>query len=61
MTDEASSLIVKCKSQEELDQLVAKDMKAAVLHYSYAMPGWRDSQVRSALFRLVQSTMQSFM
>ncbi|KAF9982951.1 hypothetical protein BGZ65_002340 [Modicella reniformis] len=40
MTDqhETSSLIIECRSQEELDRIIAENMKAVVLYYSYAMP-----------------------
>ena len=33
-----SSIIVECKSQEQLDQLIAINRRVIVLYYSYAMP-----------------------
>ncbi|KAK3828529.1 MAG: hypothetical protein J3Q66DRAFT_363656 [Benniella sp.] len=33
-----SSIIVECKSQEQLDQILSQNRKAIVLYYSYAMP-----------------------
>ncbi|KAG0376314.1 hypothetical protein BGX24_007915 [Mortierella sp. AD032] len=38
MTNTPSSIIVECKSQEELDRLIAGTHKVIVLYYSYAMP-----------------------
>ncbi|KAF9919577.1 hypothetical protein FBU30_010792 [Linnemannia zychae] len=33
-----ASIIVECKTQEQLDQLIANNHKVIVLYYSYAMP-----------------------
>ncbi|KAF9091798.1 hypothetical protein BGX27_001963 [Mortierella sp. AM989] len=33
-----SSIVVECKSQEQLDSILANNRKAIVLYYSYAMP-----------------------
>lgn len=38
MTPKISSIIVTCKSQEELDEILASTRKVIVLYYSYAMP-----------------------
>ncbi|KAG0090307.1 hypothetical protein BGZ93_003037 [Podila epicladia] len=38
MTPNISSIIVNCKSQEELDEILANTKKVIVLYYSYAMP-----------------------
>ncbi|KAF9310298.1 hypothetical protein CPB97_006084 [Podila verticillata] len=38
MTPKISSIIVTCKSQEELDEILATTRKVIVLYYSYAMP-----------------------
>ncbi|KAF9966293.1 hypothetical protein BGZ70_002740 [Mortierella alpina] len=36
--DKVSSIIVECRSQEELDSLISSNRRAVVLFYSYAMP-----------------------
>ncbi|KAF9084700.1 hypothetical protein BGX29_008007 [Mortierella sp. GBA35] len=33
-----ASIIVECKSQEQLDQIIANNRRVIVLYYSYAMP-----------------------
>ncbi|KAF9397640.1 hypothetical protein BGX21_008646 [Mortierella sp. AD011] len=33
-----ASIIVECKSQEQLDQIISNNSKVIVLYYSYAMP-----------------------
>ncbi|KAG0238494.1 hypothetical protein BGX31_003258 [Mortierella sp. GBA43] len=33
-----ASIIVECKSQEELDRIISQNLKVVVLYYSYAMP-----------------------
>ncbi|KAF9991351.1 hypothetical protein BGZ80_003634 [Entomortierella chlamydospora] len=38
MTPQASSIIVDCRSQEELDIILSSNQKVIVLYYSYAMP-----------------------
>ncbi|KAF9197578.1 hypothetical protein BGZ49_001919 [Haplosporangium sp. Z 27] len=38
MSPQVSSIIVVCKSQEELDDILATSRKVIVLYYSYAMP-----------------------
>ncbi|KAG0035404.1 hypothetical protein BGZ82_005296 [Podila clonocystis] len=38
MTPKISSIIVTCKSQEELDEILSTVRKVIVLYYSYAMP-----------------------
>ncbi|KAF9572800.1 hypothetical protein EC968_009439 [Mortierella alpina] len=36
--EHVASIIVECKSQETLDEMIANNAKAVVLYYSYAMP-----------------------
>ncbi|KAG0315347.1 hypothetical protein BGZ99_007519 [Dissophora globulifera] len=38
MTSNVSYLIVNCKTQEELDEIIARNNKVVVLYCSYAMP-----------------------
>ncbi|CAO3563779.1 unnamed protein product [Mortierella alpina] len=38
MAPQVSSIIIICKSQEELDEILAQNQKVIVLYYSYAMP-----------------------
>jgi hypothetical protein len=38
MTPQVASIIVECKSQEQLEQILSQNSKAIVLYYSYAMP-----------------------
>ncbi|KAG0202924.1 hypothetical protein BGX28_004710 [Mortierella sp. GBA30] len=38
MTHNTSSIIVECKSQEQLDQIISQNERVVVLFYSYAMP-----------------------
>ncbi|KAF9345970.1 hypothetical protein BGX34_004308 [Mortierella sp. NVP85] len=38
MTNKVASIVVECKSQEELDDIIRQNQKAVVLYYSYAMP-----------------------
>lgn len=38
MTPQPSKIIVNCKSQEELDNILTQFRRAIVLYYSYAMP-----------------------
>ncbi|KAG0296576.1 hypothetical protein BGZ98_000894 [Dissophora globulifera] len=38
MTPQVASIIVDCKSQEELDGILNNTKKVIVLYYSYAMP-----------------------
>ncbi|KAG0271328.1 hypothetical protein BGZ95_000871 [Linnemannia exigua] len=38
MTNKSASIVVECKSQEELDGIIASNQKVIVLYYSYAMP-----------------------
>jgi hypothetical protein len=33
-----ASIVVECRSQEELNDIIATNAKAVVLYYSYAMP-----------------------
>lgn len=37
-TQKIASIIVDCKSQEQLDQIIANNQRVIVLYYSYAMP-----------------------
>ncbi|KAF9283049.1 hypothetical protein BGZ68_005599 [Mortierella alpina] len=36
--NKVASIIVECRSQEDLDQIIASNHKVIVLYYSYAMP-----------------------
>ncbi|KAF9909551.1 hypothetical protein EC991_008376 [Linnemannia zychae] len=37
-SNKVASIIVECKTQEELDQIIANNRRVIVLYYSYAMP-----------------------
>ncbi|KAG9322621.1 hypothetical protein KVV02_002324 [Mortierella alpina] len=37
-SNKVASIIVECRSQEDLDALIANNQRAVVLYYSYAMP-----------------------
>ncbi|KAG0283095.1 hypothetical protein BGZ96_012537 [Linnemannia gamsii] len=38
MTSNPASIIIECKSQEQLDQIIQSNARVVVLYYSYAMP-----------------------
>ncbi|KAF9093508.1 hypothetical protein BGX29_009895 [Mortierella sp. GBA35] len=35
--DQQCSILIQCKTQEQLDQIIAENRRAIVLYYSYAM------------------------
>ncbi|KAG0310133.1 hypothetical protein BGZ97_012764 [Linnemannia gamsii] len=37
-SNKVSSIIVECKTQEQLDQIISNNQRVVVLYYSYAMP-----------------------
>ncbi|KAF9117754.1 hypothetical protein BGW39_001828 [Mortierella sp. 14UC] len=37
-SNKVASIIVECKSQDELDRIIANNQRVVVLYYSYAMP-----------------------
>ncbi|KAG0242750.1 hypothetical protein B0O80DRAFT_483622 [Mortierella sp. GBAus27b] len=38
MTPHPASIIVDCKNQSHLEEIIAQNMKVVVLYYSYSMP-----------------------
>ena len=38
MSTHQSSIIIECKSEEQLNELISTNRRVIVLYYSYAMP-----------------------